>query len=78
MNNIDALSGKQKTGMKCPQCGEFINMTIFQLLMAGAIKCSECHLLLTIDKMRSKKAFEVLRKVQKAQENLENSSKFSR
>lgn len=78
MSRIEEHSGQQKTGMKCPQCGAFIETTILQLLTVRVLKCSSCYLELSIDRMKSKPAFDALRKVQKAQQNLEKSSKFNK
>ena len=78
MSKIEDQSRDQRTGMKCPQCGAFIETTIFQLLTAQALKCPDCHLVLNIDHMKSKPAFDALRKVQQAQQNLEKKSKFNK
>lgn len=67
-----------KAGMKCPQCGAFIETSIFQLLPSTAIVCPNCNLRLVIDRMKSKAAFEAMRKVQAAQDNLEEKSHFRR
>ena len=65
------------TYLKCPQCGAFIETSIFELLTSNALQCPSCHLRLNIDRMKSKAAFDALRKVQNAQENLERKSKFN-
>lgn len=67
---------EQKTGLKCPLCGNFIETSIFQLLTTNALVCPSCGLRLRIDRMKSQKAFDVLRKVQDARKNLEQKSKF--
>lgn len=77
-NSIGASAQEQKAGMKCPQCGAFIETTIFQLLTTNALVCPACHLRLRIDRMKSRQAFDALRKVQVAQKNLEQKSKFNR
>ena len=71
MNNVAEHAREQKAGMKCPQCGAFIETSIFELLTSNALQCPSCHLRLNIDRMKSKAAFDALRKVQNAQENLE-------
>lgn len=68
----------RKAGLKCPQCSTFIETSILQLLTTNALICPKCHLRLNIDRMKSKGAFDALRKVQLAQENLERKSRFSR
>ena len=60
-----------QAGMKCPKCGAFIRTSIFQLLTTNALVCPSCHLRLNIDRMKSKPAFDALRKVQAAKDNLE-------
>lgn len=76
MNNIPA-SKEQQAGMKCPQCGTFIPTSIFELLTARGLECPSCHLRLLIDRAKSRPAFDALRKVQNAQQNLEQKSKFN-
>ena len=70
--------GQQKAGLKCPQCGAFIETSIFELLTTNALVCRECHLRLNIDRMKSRNAFDALRKVQVAKDNLERKSHFNR
>ncbi len=77
-NSIGDHSREQKAGLKCPQCGAFIETSIFQLLTAQALECPACRLKLSIDRAKSQPAIEVLRKVQQAKENLEKKSKFDR
>ncbi len=69
---------QQRTGLACPQCGEFIETTILQLLTSHALVCPKCRLRLNIDKQKSKQAFNALRKVEAAQRNVEEKSKFNR
>lgn len=76
-NNIGDSARQQRAGLKCPQCGTFIETSIFQLLTTNALVCPSCHLRLKIDRMKSKPAFDALRKVQQAQQNLEKKSKFN-
>lgn len=78
MTNIGEHTREQKAGLKCPQCGMFIETSIFELLTAQALECPACHLRLNIDRMKSGPAFEILRKVQQAKDNLEKKSKFDR
>ena len=78
MNNVAEHAREQKAGMKCPQCGAFIETSIFELLTSNALQCPSCHLRLNIkNRTKSKAAFDALRKVQDAQENLERKSKFN-
>ncbi len=70
-------SAQQKAGLKCPQCGTFIETSIFQLLTTNALVCPNCRLRLNIDRMKSRDAFDALRKVQAAKDNLERKSHFN-
>jgi len=78
MKETATTAQPQKTGLNCPQCGGFIETSIFQLLTSRSLQCPHCRLQLTIDRNKSRQAFEALYKVQQAQENLEKKSKFSR
>ncbi len=80
MNGADTGTSAmdRKAGMNCPQCGTFIETTIFQLLTTNALVCPSCCLRLNIDRVKSRQAFDALRKVQAAQDNLESRSKFNR
>ncbi len=74
----EQAGGQCEAGMKCPKCGAFIRTSIFQLLTTNALVCPSCHLRLNIDRMKSKPAFDALRKVQAAKDNLEKKSHFNR
>lgn len=70
VNNTVSVSsapnqGQQIPGMKCPQCGEFIPTTIQHIITSSALVCPHCHLRLNIDRTKSGKAIDALRKVQK-------------
>lgn len=75
---MEERSPEQKTGLKCPQCGTFIETSIFQLLTEQGLTCPACRLRLNIDHIKSQPAMDALRKVQQAQKNLEEKSKFNR
>lgn len=68
----------QRAGLKCPQCGTFIETNIYQIIMARSLVCTHCGLVLNIDPVKSKKAIDALKKVQAAQDNLERKSHFNR
>lgn len=78
MSNAEERSRKQKAGINCPQCGAFIETSIFELLTSGALSCPSCHLCISIDRTGSKPTFDALRKVRQAQQNLEEKSKYDR
>lgn len=71
-------AAQQRTGLKCPRCGHFIETSIFQLLTSRSLVCTSCLLRLDIDRAKSRPAFEALRKVQAAKDNLERKSHFRR
>jgi len=77
MSNAEEHARGQKTGMNCPQCGTFIETSVFELLTSSALLCPSCRLRLSIDRTKSKPAFDALRKIQNAQQNLEQKSKFN-
>lgn len=70
----DENSQPQKAGMKCPQCGTFIEIPVFELLTSSVLVCPLCHLHLNIDRMKSKPAFDALRKVHATQKDIEKKS----
>ena len=78
MSNVEEHSREQKAGMKCPQCGTFIETSIFELLTSSALECPACHLHLSIDRTKSKPALDALRKVEDTQKNLGKKSKFNK
>lgn len=78
MGKMEEQSREQKTGLKCPRCGTFIETSIFQLLTEQGLTCPACHLRLNIDHMKSQPAMDALRKVQQAKKHLEEKSKFDR
>lgn len=59
-------------GIKCPQCGGFIPTTIMQIITGNPIVCPHCHLKIIIERGKTSNAIEALKKVQAAQEKLEN------
>ncbi len=72
------FSGNKIPGMNCPQCGNFIPTTISELLSASGLKCPHCNLMLTINRQESKRAMEILQKVDNAEKNLQKASSFNR
>ncbi|MCF0166139.1 MAG: hypothetical protein HUJ89_03025 [Bacteroidales bacterium] len=61
---------QQTPGMKCPQCGMFIPTTINDILTQPALICPYCGLCLTINREESRRAMEILKDVNEAQQNL--------
>ena len=78
MAKIEDNAREQRVGLKCPQCGEFIQTSIFQLITSSGLQCPACHLRLAIDRMKSKPAIDALKRVKLAQDNLEKNSHFNR
>ena len=71
------LQAQQRTpGMPCPECGFFIEMSIYSLLSQGEFKCPGCLLTLSMDREVSRPALEVLQKVNTQMESLEKHKKF--
>ena len=65
-------------GIRCPHCGNFIPTSIQQILFSGVLFCPTCGLKLNIDKRKSDKALEILKKVDEAQKRVEEISHFSK
>lgn len=61
----------QLPGLKCPQCGGFIETTIQIIINSTQLVCPHCGLRLNISRTSSKKAIDALKKVQEAQANIE-------
>lgn len=74
----DGMLQQQPVGMKCPKCGAFIETSVFLLLTSNALICKACGLRLNIERNKSRQAFDALRKVQAAQDNVERASHFRR
>lgn len=49
-------------GIRCPHCGNFIPISIQQILYSKSLFCPTCGLKLDIDKRKSDKAVEMLKK----------------
>lgn len=64
-------------GIKCPQCGILIPVSIQQILSAASIYCPQCGLRLDINRQKSARAIDALRKVEDAQRNLNEKSHFN-
>lgn len=71
------MKDNRTPGINCPQCNQFIPTSITELISASFIDCPHCRLRLTLDKEQSQRAIQALEKVDIAQCNLENKSKFN-
>ncbi|MCC5637473.1 hypothetical protein LC593_16815 [Nostoc sp. CHAB 5844] len=69
--------GQQRTpGMPCPECGFFIEMSIYSLLTQAEFKCPGCLLTLSMDRKESRPALEILQKVNTQVEQLHKHRSF--
>lgn len=68
------LRPQQIPGMACPNCQEFIPISIVDLLFTMSIRCPHCLLRLDIDRQNSQKAMQILAKVNEAQRHVEKTS----
>ncbi len=71
-----AQQSSQRPGLPCPQCRFLIEMSIERLLYQSEFKCPACFLTLTMDRMSSQPALELLQKLQVAAENVQKHKKF--
>jgi predicted RNA-binding Zn-ribbon protein involved in translation (DUF1610 family) len=62
-NNKD--NQQRMPGMPCPNCGNFIPTSIQQILFSNSLFCPSCGLRINIDKRKSDKAIEALKKIEK-------------
>lgn len=69
-------NNQRQPGLSCPQCQRFIPTSITELLSARGLCCPHCGLELTINRQESKRAMEILQKVDDAQKNLQKASTF--
>ena len=74
MNGTIPQASRQTPGMTCPKCGRFIPTSINELISAQCLWCPHCGLKLTIDRGRSQKAIDALKKVEEAQHNVTKTS----
>ncbi|MCD8045035.1 MAG: hypothetical protein LUH10_18550 [Tannerellaceae bacterium] len=65
-------------GIHCPRCETFIPVTINGLINGTSFFCSRCMLRITPDTRQSSKAIDILRKVNEAQQRVEESQHFER
>lgn len=76
MSNVEEHAHEQKAGDEMARNAvHSLETSIFELLTSNTLLCPSCHLRLSTDRMKSKPAFDALRKVQQAQQNLEEKSK---
>jgi predicted RNA-binding Zn-ribbon protein involved in translation (DUF1610 family) len=57
--------------MPCPNCGNLIPTSIQQILFSNSLCCPICGLKINIDKRKSDKALEMLKKIDDAQKKSE-------
>ena len=68
----------QPITIKCPNCGNDILIgSIESLLSNNFFFCGRCHLKLELNKAKSQKALDALKKVSNAQQKVEQASHFN-
>ena len=55
------------SGMPCPKCGNFIPISVHQIIESISIFCPSCGLRLEMNKKTSEKALETFKKISEAQ-----------
>ena len=65
MTNTENIKStpQRMPGMPCPNCNNFIPTSIQQILHSNIICCPTCGLVINIDKRKSDKAIEMLKKI---------------
>ena len=63
-------------GMPCPQCGDFIPLSMQQIISDSSITCPHCGLCLNINKQESRLAINALKKFQQVQRDFDKRSKY--
>lgn len=53
----------RKPGLKCPECGTLISVSIEQIISAGSVFCTNCFLELKIDAGKSAASINALKKL---------------
>lgn len=71
-------SSQHMPGIPCPNCGNFIPTSIQQILFSNSICCPICGLSININKRKSDKALETLKKIEDAQKKSEASLQISK
>jgi len=71
-------SSQHMPGILCPNCGNFIPTSIQQILFSNSICCPICGLSININKRKSDKALEMLKKIENAQKKSEASLQISK
>ena len=71
-------SSQRMPGIQCPNCKNFIPTSIQQILFSKCLCCPICGLSINIDKRKSDKALEILKKVDETQKKSEESLQVSK
>lgn len=67
---------QRASGMPCPQCGQFIPVSMQQIIMEPYIICPHCSLQLNINHGESRQAIEALRKFQQVQADFDRNTQY--
>lgn len=70
-NTTSAPPMQKRSGMSCPKCGEFIPISMEEIIVGLSFICPGCGLKLDVDRTVSAKAIRALKKV--AEERLATS-----
>ena len=66
------------SGIRCPNCGNSIPISLHQILFSNDLFCPTCGLRINIDKRKSDKALEMRKRVEEAQKKSEASLQVSK
>jgi hypothetical protein len=73
MNTPSVLpsNSDQRTGIPCPKCAAFIELSITDLLRRAMFRCRKCGLELTLNRFQSRESLDALSQLQGALESFE-------
>jgi len=65
------------SGMPCPECRFFIQISLEDLLYKQSFKCPSCLLEITMDRSNSQEALKLLQDVKIAMDEVKQASRFN-
>ncbi|MEG2099641.1 MAG: hypothetical protein RRY42_07005 [Mucinivorans sp.] len=71
-------ASQKVSGINCPECQNFIPISIHYLLHEYGIVCPHCGLSMTINRAQSKQALDALKTVELASERVKETETFKR
>ena len=75
--NHKAQSNSGTPGFNCPNCNFFVEVTLKSLLFEANQKCPSCLTKFTMDRQESKRAIELMQKLNTVIENIESVKDFT-